>query len=353
MTITPEILATILCATTSLFLAAPYWWRTNKWSLPNTDPMAVLKEKEKLLHEQIAVLDFDGSHTSITAEEARASGAARRLELDRLAQQLAHLGGMNRPQTSKVTITTTSVEASRACNDCGHNCQSNDVFCSQCGKNLSNDNDPETDPTPKSSVRTYSGNNIIKFPQLLVVLCVLAFSQVLFAQAEQKEDPAALMPPHEKWETVVVTGSITYQANEQSVPEVLKNHPVKLQVSMGDEVLVEVEKQTDEQGMYSLRNILPHPTLRYVVRATINEVDYTSMPLQVSKGVKSEKLDLLMMPVSLIQNTMKALAEKQNNKSTSLVAGLNDYQFISLSLSALVLALILWRWRSFAVTRKA
>lgn len=319
---TPTSLATGLFVVTLLFVFAPYWWRRGWWHIPTPNVVGQLRQRQQQLVQQIEALEFDGQSGTVNPQMAYAEAARRQLEIDRLVQQLAKQGGM-RPTVPA------PIRHNRTCEECGAFCRRGDRFCPQCGGPLK---PPPPTPTPDASTLE-ARKKIVRLHGLLLLIGVALWTRPGFAE----DALAPVQPPHAMMDTITIRGWLRASADGGDA-RVMPNLPFTVEVRTGDNVLVQIAKQTDATGAYEVKNILPHRALAYFVLATIDGQPYTSLPLPVPDQAQDLSMDLVLLPAA-------AAGAASASVPATAKTDAQRAQRVSVALCALVVVGLFWQWR--------
>lgn len=167
--------------------------------------------------------------------------------------------------------------------------------------------------------------------------------------------------PHETMPTGTLDGILRLQPASGET-RVLADQPFTVEVRMGEQVLVRVDKRTDTAGRFAIKNILSHRALAYFVEANVDGQLYRSLPLPLVPDVREQHFDVMLQPATASALLApQALEQRQRdveggadnpgfmpNPVREVAMTLDRAQYVSLGLCGLVAFVLLWQGRRLA-----
>ncbi|MBI2344255.1 MAG: hypothetical protein HYV02_08000 [Deltaproteobacteria bacterium] len=126
----------------------------------------------------------------------------------------------------------------------------------------------------------------------LLFCAMVAWPLVVQAQVGGDTAPHQSMP-----EGGTISGTLAVRPATEAASHLLSSHPYTIEVMQGSAAVVAVEKTTDAQGRFQIRNVIANPALHYFLRVTHDGRRYRSAALQLPGGVKEATRDLVLTPV--------------------------------------------------------
>ncbi len=154
--------------------------------------------------------------------------------------------------------------------------------------------------------------------------------------------PAGTMPAHDNIQTGVIDGVLYWRTAATGAPEILRHQTFRVEVRMGDQLLVNVPKTSDAVGHFEIKNIFPHPALQYVMIVEHDGVSRESAPLQLAPGTLHQTRDVVIEQASpAVTDSMPAAAPR----ALSVTAILPERaRLVSVVLTLLVVTLVGVTW---------
>lgn len=204
----------------------------------------------------------DEPRPSATYQQARAAFTAA------MEQSGGRLAGGDAPL---------ALASAAPCTACGQTCDAGDRFCPGCGARL-------VPHTPHESLATLLVEPVAEKPKRLLGWALLLCTSAVVAQAQ-----SGMPSPHSDAPSGQITGVL-------KIPpaQIVRNTPYRVEVRKDGATLVSVVKQTDADGRFTIRNVLPTPSLHYVLTATVGDRTYVSSLLQLPPDTPILTTDVLL-----------------------------------------------------------